>query len=204
MSDYDKWEQRYQSETYVFGFEPSELVRDYNDLLKPKSRILAVGDGEGRNAIWLAQHGHDVTIVDIAPSALGKAEQRALNEGTRLKTICVDITKWQWPRHEFDAVLSIFVHLLPQHQLVYHDNLINTLKPDGLLFFEAYHPDNVAMNSRGPRDAAMLYDTEKLNVCFKKLQTCVNRYVDTSIRTETDQKINGRSVQYLGRRKLKN
>ena len=70
----DFWEQRYSEEEFVYGTEPNAFLVAQKNLLKPKMKTLVVGDGEGRNGVWLASQGLDVLSVDYAAAGLKKIQ----------------------------------------------------------------------------------------------------------------------------------
>ena len=65
------WEDRYRAAgDYLFGITPAAFLTDNAGWLKPGLRALSVSDGEGRNSIFLAEKGLDVTAFDMAPTAV--------------------------------------------------------------------------------------------------------------------------------------
>lgn len=164
------WEQRYTEKGWVYGTEPNEFLLAQKALFPAGAKVLVVGDGEGRNGVWLAQQGLDVTSVDYAASGLRKARELALAKGARLNTMCVDLTQWTWPRAAYDAVVSIYVHFPPAVRAAMHRAMLEALKPNGVLLLEAFNKDQVRYSSGGPRDAAMLYAQEELQNDFAGAQ----------------------------------
>ena len=77
--------------TYIWGTEASLLARQVSALLPPGARVLDVGCGEGRDSVFFAERGFDVTGVDIARSGLAKAERLACARGVRARWVCGDI-----------------------------------------------------------------------------------------------------------------
>ena len=72
MSD---WNARYQGDDYAFGTEPNEFVLSIIHHLPKSGRALDLATGEGRNGIFLAQHGLDTEGVDLSDVGLAKAER---------------------------------------------------------------------------------------------------------------------------------
>ena len=66
------WDQRFKTEQYVYGTEPNVFVRDMSHILKPAGETLAIAEGEGRNAVYLAEQGMNVTAWDYSEEGLGK------------------------------------------------------------------------------------------------------------------------------------
>ena len=84
------WDERYQGEDFVYGTEPNDFLRSQIDNLLP-GRILCLAEGEGRNAVFLAEQGFTVTGVDQSSVGLAKAERLAAQRGVRIETLVADL-----------------------------------------------------------------------------------------------------------------
>lgn len=162
----DFWEQRYSESGWAYGTEPNEFLRTQKARLTRGARALVVGDGEGRNGVWLAQQGLDVLSVDYSPAGLKKANKLATAKGTRLRTECVDLEHWNWPVSEFDFVVSIYVHFAPELRPRMHRSMFDALRPGGLLILESFTPAQTQYQSGGPRDPRLLYSADDLRGDF--------------------------------------
>ncbi|MCG5535771.1 SAM-dependent methyltransferase [Ectothiorhodospira mobilis] len=156
------WDNRFAAGGYVYGTAPNAYLLAHHALYRPGQRVLCVGDGEGRNGVWLAGRGLEVTSVDFSRQALDKAEALAQHRGVVLHTVCADVAGWDWPRERFDHVVSIFLHLPPEQRWRVHEAMFRALKPGGWLLLEAFHPEQIHYHSGGPRDVAMLYGSVTL------------------------------------------
>jgi 2-polyprenyl-3-methyl-5-hydroxy-6-metoxy-1,4-benzoquinol methylase len=88
--DADGWDERYASTDLVWSATPNQFVeRELRDL--PPGRDLNLACGEGRNALWLASLGWQVTAVDSSRVAIDKG--RAVDAS--LDWVCADVTQWQ-------------------------------------------------------------------------------------------------------------
>ena len=96
-SEYERWEKRFSVPDYVFGTAPNAFLKSQAHVLPKSGTALAVADGEGRNGVWLAERGLDVLSIDWSPTALGKAQALARRRGVTLRTVQVDVVRWQWP-----------------------------------------------------------------------------------------------------------
>ena len=129
----DFWNSRFSKPGYAYGTEPNAFLASQKHHLMPGLKALAVGDGEGRNGVWLAQQGLDVLSVDGSEVGLRKAQELAKSRGVSIGTELADLTTWKWPEHEFDIVVAIFIHFLPEHRTRLHDMMLRALKPGGVL-----------------------------------------------------------------------
>jgi cyclopropane fatty-acyl-phospholipid synthase-like methyltransferase len=134
----------------------------------PGLKALAVGDGEGRNGVWLVQEGLDVLSVDGSEVGLRKAQELARNRGVSIRTELADLTKWKWPENVFDIVIAIFIHFPPEHRARMHDKMLWALKPGGVLIMEAFTPEQLEYKTGGPPVREMLYTVEMVRDEFSK------------------------------------
>lgn len=194
------WDARYAAEDYLFGTAPNEYLASQAHRLAPGQRALAVGDGEGRNAVWLARQGLDVTLVDISPVGLEKARRLAEAQGCRIETIAADLTRWDWPRERYDLAVEIFVHVPVADRQAIHRAMAACLKPGGLALVEAFQKRQADRPSGGPRTAPLLYDAVSLSDDFATLEPL--ELLDGTVLLAEGSKHRGPAqvVRYLGRR----
>ncbi|MBJ6751957.1 class I SAM-dependent methyltransferase [Geomonas anaerohicana] len=132
-SDRVKWDQRYSGPEHFFSFTPSRLLADSLERimsLVPGRRALDLACGEGRNCIYLAQHGFEATGVDISPRGLERARRRAAEVGVAVDLIEADLESWR-PQGEYHLVLNfnfLMRDLIP--------SLVEALAPGGVLLME--------------------------------------------------------------------
>ena len=98
------WDHNFSGAGYKYGTAPNAFIAAEAQRLAPQSRVLVPGDGEGRNGVWLAQQGHEVTAVDCSSVGLDKARSLAAQRGVQLHTELADLTEWQVPVQPFDAL----------------------------------------------------------------------------------------------------
>lgn len=157
------WDQRYSHPNYVFGYKPNDFLAANARFLKPGSRVLCLGDGEGRNGVHLATLGHDVVSLDQSAVGLGKAEQLAAEKGVRIETWHVDLADWvdhPAPERPWDAVVAIFCHLPSGLRRRVCETATAQTRRGGMLLLEAYTPAQVALGTGGPKDPDQLLTRE--------------------------------------------
>jgi len=103
------YEKRYAGREYYWGKKPSVLCDRVIALLRPDLKnglkLLDLGCGEGRNAVYLAKHGFEVTGLDASRTGLEKMEKYAEKEGVRVKSVEADINKCDLAE-TFDVIFS--------------------------------------------------------------------------------------------------
>jgi 2-polyprenyl-3-methyl-5-hydroxy-6-metoxy-1,4-benzoquinol methylase len=164
------WDRRYGESDYAYGTEPNQFLRGQQYRLEPAMKTLVVGDGEGRNGVWLASQGLDVLSVDLSPVGLKKAEALAAHHQLHIQTQCVDLTLWDWPIATYDLVVSIYVHFAPEVRQQMHKAMLAALKPNGLIVLEAFNLDQLQYQAKydsgGPKIRDMLYEPLMLQQDF--------------------------------------
>lgn len=164
------WDQQFSAPGFKYGTAPNAFLQQQAELLAPHSTVLVPGDGEGRNGVWLAEQGHTVTTIDSSPVGLAKARALAETRGVSIETIEADLVCWSSPPAPFDAVVFIYLHLPPSVRRTIHQALWSSLRDGGLIIVEAFHPQQLAYTSGGPKDPTMLYTLELLRADLASVQ----------------------------------
>jgi len=164
------WDERFSSQVFAYGTEPNEFLAAQTSLLHAGMRALAVADGEGRNGVWLAQHGLDVLSVDFSLAGLEKAKQLARERNVHLETSNVDLLQWDWPCGIFDLVATIFIHFAPGNRERMHQSMHQALKPEGILVLVAFTPRQLQYGTGGPPQLELLYTEEMLRSDFADME----------------------------------
>lgn len=165
------WDQRFAAHDYLFGTEPNVFLRREVTRLPTHGRVLAIADGEGRNGVYLAQHGFDVVATDISPAGLAKARRLANQRGVALTLKQVDLAHYDWPEANFDAVVAIFVQFAePMLRASMFSGFIRTLRPGGILLLEGYRPEQLRFGTGGPKAEENLYTESLLRTSFAELE----------------------------------
>ena len=137
----------------------------------PKSgSAIALGDGEGRNGVFLAEVGLQVTSVDLSEVGLSKARDLASTRGVAIETVQADLEHYTMTPESQDLIVSIYCHLPETIRRVVHQRAELALKPGGLFILEAFHHSQLKYQSGGPKTTDLLYDLEALTGDFQSLQ----------------------------------
>lgn len=166
----DKWNERFSSEEYVYGKEPNIFLKEFYELNPSlfKNPVLMLGDGEGRNGVYLATRGLDVTSLDYAEMGLRKAKKLAEEKNVDLKTILSDVNEFDFGKEKWGTIVLIFLHLTKDERKNLYSKIKDALLPDGLFFMEVFSVDQLNYNSGGPSLPELLYTKEELEKEFKK------------------------------------
>ncbi len=102
--DKDRWNRKYSAEEYILGREPISFLKENIGLL-PKGTALDIAMGEGRNGVYLATQGFEVTGVDISEQGLEKARSLARQAGVHIETKVVDLEAYKLPPDSYDLIV---------------------------------------------------------------------------------------------------
>lgn len=164
------WNERFGGEEYVYGEKPNEFLEHRHTLIPKDSKVLVLGDGEGRNGVFLARKRCQVTSVDASEVALEKAQALAKKFGVKIETIHGELPNVEIEKGVWDVVVLIFLHLPEGVREATHKLAVDALKPGGLLILEAFTPEQLQNSSGGPKNLSMLYTAEMLKKDFEGLE----------------------------------
>ena len=193
------WNHRFQHEHYMFSRQPNAFLVDFEGRTTVKGRTLAVGDGEGRNGVWLAEQGWDVTSLDYSADGVAKTEKLAKERGVTVETVCADASTWDYPTEAFDLIVLLYFHLPRDAAQRAHAGCVNALKPGGHLLLEGFRKEQVGLLSGGPGVAEWMYSAEEINEDFGALKPLINRPVGRILR---EGRLHGSAAvyQYIGQK----
>jgi SAM-dependent methyltransferase len=155
------WDERYGKPEYAFGTSPNDFLASVASQI-PQGRILCLGEGEGRNAVYLASLGYEVVAVDQSAIGLAKAEKLAVDRGVQIQTVVADLAEFVIEPNAWQGVISIFCHLPSDLWQRVHQNAIGGLSPSGVFILEAYTPRQLEFKTGGPGNVDMLVSLEKV------------------------------------------
>lgn len=165
----NSWNKRYSAKEYVYGTEPNEFFKEEINKLKP-GRVLFLGEGEGRNAVFAASKGWRVDAVDGSSAGKEKALNFASTNNVKIDYTVADLSNYQLPQDTYDAIISIFLHLPEELREKVHASAVKALKTGGSLILEAFEKDQIKCNSGGPRNEDLLYSLEDIYSDFQELE----------------------------------
>ncbi|AFN74190.1 SAM-dependent methyltransferase [Melioribacter roseus P3M-2] len=157
----DLWDKRFSSDEYIYGIEPNEFFKSQLDKLTP-GRLLLLGEGEGRNAVYAAALGWKVDAVDFSQSGKIKAERLAAEKKVTINYIVHDLSDYQPEPESYDAAGLFFLHLEEDLRKEVHKKAIDALKKGGRLIMEAFEKEQLEYDSGGPKNLSLLYSLEDI------------------------------------------
>lgn len=165
------WDQRYSEPHYVYGEEPNEYFKKFLDAFQGKpGRLLLPGEGEGRNAVYAARLGWEVTAFDQSAEGKKKALQLAAKYGVSIQYEVCDVLHFPFEEASFDLAGVFFFHLPRPLRDFTHPRLVSALRPGGMLVAELFTPRQLGKTSGGPQTTELLYEPEDLRREFQALE----------------------------------
>jgi SAM-dependent methyltransferase len=175
------WDAAYAGDAYRYGKEPNAFLAAQvrAGAIRSGGRVLAIGDGEGRNGVWLASQGFRVTSLDQSPQGIRKIRALAAERGVAIDAILAKVPDWEIPAGAFDAVVLVYVHMEPEVRRVVHAAAARGLRPGGVVILEAFTPAQLGNPSGGPGSARVLQTADMLRADFADLDLAVLEETET-------------------------
>ncbi len=159
------WNNRYGAKDYAYGKTANDFLKKQK--FAPGSRVLCLAEGEGRNAIYLAEQGLQVSMIDYSSEGIKKAQQLAKEKGVEINALCLDLSAYQIEANTWDAIVIIFGHFPSELRQHIHSQVFKALKAGGQLILEAYSKDQLQHKTGGPENLSLLYSESELRLDFK-------------------------------------
>lgn len=163
------WNQRYAETAFAYGEEPNAFFAEQLKRLTP-GQLLLPAEGEGRNAVFAARQGWQVTAFDLSATAKEKCTQLAAKHQVAVHFEIDDAALFLYGEEKYDAIALVFAHFPPELRWQVHQQAAAALKPGGMLILEAFTPAQLHYNSGGPKEISMLYTASTLRQDFHPLQ----------------------------------
>ena len=167
MSNSSKWDKRYLNSEFIYGTNPNNYLCTKLKTLSPGTLLLP-GEGEGRNALWAAKNGWDVTAFDTSQVAQQKAVALFNQFGVNVSYLIADIENLTIEK-QFSAIGMVFVHLERSIFAQAAQKLEGLLKPNGSLIIEMFNQSQIPLSSGGPKNPNFFVTEQELKSMFKNL-----------------------------------
>lgn len=199
------WDSRYASEEYVYGVSPNEFFKNALVQYNISGKILLPAEGEGRNAIYAAKQGLEVTAFDISLEGKNKALKLAATEKVNIKYNVGDFFELDVVNEEYDCAALIFAHFPPSLLSKYHQKIGDLIKPGGMVILEGFSKENLPLRLAnpkvgGPNQLEMLFSKEQIHNDFPyfeiiQLDETVVELNEGALHNGT-----GRVIRFVGRK----
>jgi SAM-dependent methyltransferase len=167
------WDARYREHDLVWGIQPNRWV-EQELATEPPGTALDLACGEGRNALWLAELGWNVTAVDFSAVAIEKARALAGSGRRPVTWVVADALTYQ-AAEPVDLALLCYLQLPPDERRTAVRAAAASLAPGGTLLVIAHDSANLTEGTGGPQDATVLYTAEDVRGDLAGTEVVVTR-----------------------------
>jgi len=169
------WDERFANNKSVYGEDPNEFFKEQLSKLE-LGALLLPAEGEGRNAIFAAKLGWDVSAFDSSRVGRENALNRAKQENLVIDYKLQDVMDFDYPNNKFDAIGLIFSHFPSNIRSTFHKRLVDSVRVGGHIILEGFSKNHLQFseenpNAGGPKNIDMLFDTDLILDDFKRLET---------------------------------
>lgn len=202
------WEERYGAKEFAYGVEPNVFFKKTVKDFKLNGTILLPAEGEGRNAVFAAKKGLDVTCFDMSTRGKEKALKLATLNNVSINYVLGELSEMEFEENSFDVIALIYAHFPPEVKSKYHQKVSEWLKKDGVLILEGFSKNQLEINkeneqSFGPKNIEMLYTVEEIKNDFSVLETIELREEFIHLNEGIYHKGKGAVIRYIGKKQLK-
>jgi SAM-dependent methyltransferase len=174
------WNERFAEPGYAYGTEPNGFLVSVAAEIAP-GRTLCLAEGEGRNAVFLAGLGCEVTAVDNSSVGLAKAEALAAERGVTITTVNRDLADYDIEDGTWNAIVSVFCHLPPPLRSELHRRCVRGLAPGGAFVLVGFTPRQLELATGGPRSVELLVEPDEIRSELEGLQPVISREVQRPV-----------------------
>jgi len=170
--DCRRWDEKYAGIEFQPALPPSQFVAAELTGLTP-GRALDLAAGHGRHAVWLAEHGWQVTAVDFSRVGLAKARKLSAARGVgdgQVHWVVADLDDYRPAREAFDLVLMAYFQVGAVLRAKVLAGAAAALAPGGTLLVVGHDLTNLAEGAGGPRYPEVLYTPEGISAGLRGLR----------------------------------
>ncbi|MDY0052564.1 MAG: methyltransferase domain-containing protein [Aliarcobacter sp.] len=178
MSQQVFWNNKFSKVDYFYGTKANEFLASKLELIKHKKTLLCLGEGEGRNAIFFAQNGLEVSAIDASDIGLKKLDSKSKEENLEIKTFCMDLNHWE-AKEKYDVIVASYLHMFKEEREELFKKIEDSLNKDGYFIGEFFSTKQLEFNSGGPKDLDLLYNTEDFSESFLNCEKKITEEIVT-------------------------
>ena len=158
--DRHDWNERYREKEILWHAMPNRFLIEVATGLEPGTAYDLAG-GDGRNAVWLAEHGWRVTVVDWSEVALEKGRAFAAHRGVEVDFAEADLLDWA-PEELRDLVAVVYLQIPPRERHAAWCTAVDALAPGGTVAIIGHDSSNLTEGVGGPQSPDVLYTADEV------------------------------------------
>jgi len=165
-----RWNDRYSNKEFAYGEHPNDYLKEQLTKLEA-GKALFPAEGEGRNAVFAAILGWEISAFDISIEGKNKALQLAEKNKVSIDYQVGELSLLNYQEDYFDVIALIYAHFPSNSKSLLHQTLGKYLKKGGIIIFEAFSKAHIDYISRdknvgGPTDINMLFSVDEIKADF--------------------------------------
>lgn len=180
MSQQNFWNEKFSKVEYLYGIKPNQFIEQSIQNLPNIKTILCLGEGEGRNAIYLSSKNYDVTAIDASDVGLKKLQNRAEELNLSIITHTLDLNYWQ-PLKTYDCIVASYLHMHTNERKELFKKIEKSLNIDGYFIFEVFSTKQIENTSGGPKDLDLLYTLDEFKNYFEYMNFLKLEQIDIEL-----------------------
>lgn len=198
------WNEKFDRPDHLYGTEPNDFLKGSFDWIPKPGRVISLGEGEGRNAVFLAQMGYDVLAVDSSSVGLEKTRKFAAIKQVQVATKEADLSTFDLGQGIWDGVVMIFCHLPSALRGPLWKRIAASIKTGGVLLMELYSPKQLDATKEGrsiggPKDLDLMITVDEIRSAFPNAEFKVLRDADRDIHEGIGHRGPSHTVQVLAK-----
>lgn len=202
----EMWDNRYSSKDYAYGTAPNEFFKDSIEQHKLSGKILLPAEGEGRNAVYAAKQGLEVTAFDISIEGKKKALELAEKEGVEIRYEVGEFFNLNIVDEEYDAAALIFAHFPPPLIEKYHKKIAELIKLGGIIILEGFSTNHLQYQAEdpkvgGPKSIDFLFSKESIQKDFSDFELIHLEEVEVELSEGDFHKGKGSVIRFIGKKR---
>lgn len=201
----EMWDDRYASNDYAYGISPNDFFKETINKFELTGSILMPAEGEGRNAVYAAKKGLDVTAFDISIEGKKKALKLAERENVNIKYEVGNFFDLDLINEKYDSAALIFAHFPPPLLSKYHRKISDLIKPGGIIILEGFSTNHLPLRNAnpkigGPNKIEMLFSKESIQSDFPDFEVIKLEEVEVELNEGEFHNGIGKVIRYIGKK----
>jgi SAM-dependent methyltransferase len=185
---------------FYYGKNPNDFLKATANIISKNGEVLSIAEGEGRNAVFLAELGFKVTAMDYSVVGKDRALSFAHSRNVKIDYLIADLNDFQFPQ-KFDAVISMWSHMEKKLRKKFYAEVEENLKNGGVFILEAYNPKQLQYKTGGPSDLELLLTVDEVKSDFTKMEWIIAQDTIRHISEGTGHLGMSSTIQMLGIKK---
>lgn len=202
----EMWDERYADFMYAYGIGPNKFLKEAINNYKIEGDILFAAEGEGRNAVFAANKGLNVTAFDISIEGKKKALQLAKNRKVEFDYQVGNLPELPLIEKQYDSAALIYAHFSPALRIDYHKIIGGLIKTGGTIILEGFsenHPEYQEYNPAvgGPKKKELLFSIEMIKQDFPDFEILQLKEVEVELSEGIFHNGIGKVIRFVGKKK---